>query len=142
MRSSRGLALSVVILLLGVGAVLAQAPADTKPATESKSAAAPSAPACGRQDRQEGDLEGLLRPGDSAGLARQGAQDLPRRIARRTAASRPEPIEDIRPSVDAATAFAVGRSGYSVTCSVWGLSLSVMLSSIERAGMPDMFWLR
>jgi psiF repeat len=47
MRSSRGLALSVVILLLGAGAVLAQVPADTKPATESKSAAAPSAPAAG-----------------------------------------------------------------------------------------------
>ena len=43
MRSSRGLALSVVALLLGASAVLAQAPADTKPATDSKSAAAPAA---------------------------------------------------------------------------------------------------
>jgi psiF repeat len=44
MRSSRGLALSVVVLLLGAGAVLAQAPADTKAATDSKpTAAAPAA---------------------------------------------------------------------------------------------------
>jgi len=28
------------------------------------------------------------------------------------------------------------------TCSVWGLSLSVMLSSIERAGSFERFWLR
>jgi subtilisin family serine protease len=47
MWSSRGLASSVVVLLLGAGAVLAQAPADTKPATDSKSAAAPSTPAAG-----------------------------------------------------------------------------------------------
>jgi hypothetical protein len=45
MRSE--LALSVVVFLLGAGAVLAQAPADTKPATDSKSAAAPSTPAAG-----------------------------------------------------------------------------------------------
>ncbi len=38
MRSSRGLTLSVVVLLLGTGAALAQAPADTKPATDSKPA--------------------------------------------------------------------------------------------------------
>jgi hypothetical protein len=37
------LALSVAVLLLGAGAVLAQAPADTKPATDSKPAAATSA---------------------------------------------------------------------------------------------------
>jgi len=36
MTSSRGLALSVVVLLLGAGAALAQAPADTKPATDTK----------------------------------------------------------------------------------------------------------
>jgi hypothetical protein len=44
MKSSRGLALSVVVLLLGAGAVLAQAPA---PATESKPAAAAAPPAAG-----------------------------------------------------------------------------------------------
>jgi hypothetical protein len=44
MRSSRGLALSVMVLLLGAGAVVAQAPA---PATDSKPAAAPSTPAAG-----------------------------------------------------------------------------------------------
>jgi psiF repeat len=38
MRSSRGLALSMVVLLLGASAAFAQAPADTKPA-----AAAPAA---------------------------------------------------------------------------------------------------
>jgi hypothetical protein len=47
MRS--GLALSVVVFLLGAGAVLAQAPADTKPATESKPATAPSTPATGNE---------------------------------------------------------------------------------------------
>jgi psiF repeat len=45
MRSSRGLALSVAVLLLGASATLAQAPADTKPATPPKPAAA--APAAG-----------------------------------------------------------------------------------------------
>jgi hypothetical protein len=45
MRSSRGVALSVVALLLGAGVALAQAPADTKPATGSKPVAAPSTPA-------------------------------------------------------------------------------------------------
>jgi hypothetical protein len=44
MKSSRGLALSVVVLLLGAGAVLAQAPA---PATDSKPAAAAPPPAAG-----------------------------------------------------------------------------------------------
>jgi hypothetical protein len=44
MRSFRGLALSVMVLLLGAGAVVAQAPA---PATDSKPAAAPSTPAAG-----------------------------------------------------------------------------------------------
>lgn len=47
MRSSRGLALSVAVFLLGAGAAFAQAPADTKPATDSKPAAAPSTPATG-----------------------------------------------------------------------------------------------
>jgi hypothetical protein len=43
MRS--GLALSVVVLLFGAGAVLAQAPADTKPATtDTKPVATPSTP--------------------------------------------------------------------------------------------------
>jgi hypothetical protein len=50
MRS--GLALSVVALLLGAGAVLAQAPAHTKPAPETKPATAPSAPVTGN-DRAE-----------------------------------------------------------------------------------------
>jgi hypothetical protein len=52
MRS--GLVLSVVALLLGAGTVLAQAPADTKPATETKPAVAPSTPATGneRADRK------------------------------------------------------------------------------------------
>jgi hypothetical protein len=45
MRSSRGLALSVAVLLLGAGAALAQAPADTKPATDSKPAASKPAAA-------------------------------------------------------------------------------------------------
>jgi hypothetical protein len=45
MRLSRGLALSMVVLLLGASAAFAQAPADTKPATDSKPAAA--APAAG-----------------------------------------------------------------------------------------------
>jgi psiF repeat len=48
MRSSRGLALSVAVLLLGAGAALAQAPADTKPATDTKPAASkPATPAAG-----------------------------------------------------------------------------------------------
>jgi hypothetical protein len=48
MRSSRGLALSVAVLLLGAGAALAQAPADTKSATDSKPAASkPATPAAG-----------------------------------------------------------------------------------------------
>ncbi len=50
MRSSRGLALSVAVLLLGASAALAQAPADTKPATDTKPAAskpAATTPAAG-----------------------------------------------------------------------------------------------
>jgi psiF repeat len=52
MRS--GLGLSVVVFLLGAGAVLAQAPADTKPATDSKPAPAPGAGAAGadKSDRK------------------------------------------------------------------------------------------
>jgi hypothetical protein len=46
MRWSRGLASSVMILVLGAGVALAQAPADTKPAT-GKPVAAPSAPVAG-----------------------------------------------------------------------------------------------
>ncbi len=44
MRSCRGLALSMVVLLAGASAVLAQAPA---PATDSKPAAAAATPAAG-----------------------------------------------------------------------------------------------
>jgi psiF repeat len=44
MRSCRGLALSMVVLLLGASAVLAQAPA---PATDPKPAAAAATPAAG-----------------------------------------------------------------------------------------------
>jgi hypothetical protein len=51
MRS--GLALSVVVLLLGAGAVLAQAPTDTKPTTEIKPAAVPSTPATTGNDRAD-----------------------------------------------------------------------------------------
>jgi hypothetical protein len=40
-------ALAVVALLLGAGAVLAQAPADTKPVPEIKPAAAPATPPTG-----------------------------------------------------------------------------------------------
>jgi subtilisin family serine protease len=47
MKWSRGLASSVMILVLGAGVALAQAPADTKPATGSKPVAAPSAPVAG-----------------------------------------------------------------------------------------------
>jgi hypothetical protein len=45
MRSSRGLALSMAVLLLSAGVALAQAPADTKPATDSKPAASKPAAA-------------------------------------------------------------------------------------------------
>ncbi len=47
MKWSRGLASSVMVLVLGAGVALAQAPADTKPATGSKPVAAPSAPVAG-----------------------------------------------------------------------------------------------
>ena len=47
MKWSRGLASSVMILVLGAGAALAQAPADTKPATGTKPLATPSAPVVG-----------------------------------------------------------------------------------------------
>ncbi len=52
MRSSRGLALSVAVLLLGASAALAQAPADTKPATDSKPAAATSAAGGDKADKK------------------------------------------------------------------------------------------
>jgi hypothetical protein len=45
MWSSRGLALSVAVLLVGAATALAQAPADTKPATDSKPAASKPAAA-------------------------------------------------------------------------------------------------
>jgi psiF repeat len=44
MRSSRGLALSMAVLLLAAGAALAQTPTDTKPATDSKPAVSKPAP--------------------------------------------------------------------------------------------------
>jgi hypothetical protein len=100
MKWSRGLASSVMILVLGAGVALAQAPADTKPATGSKPVAAPSAPVAG--DKTDKKAVSKACSGKRGSLA-------------------------------------VGWHGYSATCSVCGLSLSVMLSSIERAGMPDMF---
>jgi psiF repeat len=59
MRS--GLGLSVVVFLLGAGAVLAQAPADTKPATDSKPAAAPSAPAAGAAGADKSDRKAISK---------------------------------------------------------------------------------
>jgi hypothetical protein len=53
MRSSRGLALSVAVLLLGAGVALAQAPADTKPATDSKPAASKPAAATPGGDKAD-----------------------------------------------------------------------------------------
>jgi hypothetical protein len=59
MRS--GLAVSVVVFLLGAGPVLAQAPADTKPATDSKPAAAPSAPAAGAAGGDKTDRKAISK---------------------------------------------------------------------------------
>jgi psiF repeat len=46
------LGLALMILLLGAGTVLAQAPADTKPAPDTKSTVAPATPSSGKTDKK------------------------------------------------------------------------------------------